>query len=164
MSKSKSDTSPAALQKQKEALLAQIAALEVKENEQKQVVTNKVAIELDTFPKTLGKILGREVSIADAINFMKQRERGTFGTVAPATAGSSESRSFRLTDESKIALRQDMLQRALDLKAGKTPVQVSTLAVKYGTTAATIGNYKPSNEEVAAGTLAIEAAAPAATA
>ena len=154
MSKSKSDTSPAALLKQRETLLAQLAELDNKENEIKQIVTDKVAIELDSFPKTLAKILGREVSIADAINFMKQRERGTFGSVAPAT---NADRSFRLTDEKKIELRQDMLWRALDIGLGKTPVQVSVLAEKYTTTAATIGNYKPTAEEVAAGQLAVQA-------
>lgn len=115
--------------------------------------TDKVAGVLDSFPAQLSKIMGRPVDMKEAISLAGQRLRGTFGSLTARTStpgGNPLDKGKRLTDEQKDAVRADMLKRAGDLKAGRTPEQMTVIAARHGISAQTLDTYKPTAEQVAA--------------
>ncbi len=135
----------AALDKEELALQAQLAAIKQKRETAAAEQANKVGEVIASFPNQLKKILGREVSFADMINLIKQKEKGTLGHVADTI-----DRTKRLTDEQKTNLRAALMTRAINLKTSQAAEQMSAIAARFGVTAQTVDNYKPTAEQVQA--------------
>jgi hypothetical protein len=100
-----------------------------------------VGQKLETFPGQLEKVLGRPVSKEDALNMFKQWVNGKLGT-EPKTVDVNANRSFRLSDENKVALKARMLKRAIAIAKGEPAEQVSAIADAFGTTYQTVMKYK----------------------
>lgn len=152
---------PAEIAAKREALAAEMKALETQEQEIKQQTFAKLGEYLDEIPGKIAKIIGQEsVSFADIRGFLNQREKGTLGSLVRVQSGDTTK---RLTDEERKNLTADMLARAVLGKQGKPRVQISELAAKYGCSVATVNGYAPSEDELKAemAKLAAPAAAPA---
>lgn len=105
----------------------------------------EVSAKLETFPGQLEKILGRSVSKEDALNMFKQFVNGKLGT-EPKVTDVNANRSFRLSDENKVALKARMLKRAIAIAKGEPAEQVSAIAEAFGTTYQTVMKYKVGEE------------------
>lgn len=143
----KSPVTAASIAALRESLAAQMAALETQEQEIKQKTFAALGEYIDSIPAQISKITGQaDVKLADVLSFIKQREKGTLGSLV-STRQTGDT-SARLSDEQRKNLSADMLARAVARKQGKPAVQISELMAKYNCSAATVNGYAPTDEEL----------------
>lgn len=162
-SKSKSKViNVAALSKEEEQLQARLAQIKQEKQNAEHEQMQKVGEVIKSFPAQISKILGRDVTLGEVASFVKTELRGAVGSLTNTNTG---DRSRRLSPVERENLRQAMLDRALNLKAGKSAEQQSAIALRFKTSVATVGKYAPTTEEIANGKLSVETPAtePAAT-
>lgn len=142
----------AAIAAKRAELEAQLAGLEAAEAAAKTEEANKVSEAIKAFPGQLAKILGREVSLADMANMIRYLDKNGTLDKSQVLGGSGESgdRGKRLSDETKAAIRKELLAHCAALKAGTTPEPLSTIAERHGIQSQTLDTYKPTAEKVAA--------------
>jgi len=123
----------------------QLAAIKEALKTQKTKQVEVLNVEIEGYRAKLSKVLKREVSLADFANMVRAAAKGTLGF------NSSESenvgnRGNRLADADKPKLKADMLKRAVDLKLGRVPEQVSVIAARYNVGDQTAAKYKPTQD------------------
>lgn len=161
MAKEKKLITLADIQAQRAKMEADIAALQQQENEVKERTVKLVADVLDKALTDIRAVAGDDVNMAQVAVFAKAHSKGEFTSLTSTTGTAMGDRGKRLTDEQRKALRQDLLNRALNLKAGKQAEQQSQIMERHGVSTSTADKYKPSEAEIAAGKL-IDGEAPAA--
>ncbi len=136
----------------------------IAENRTKQL--NEVGVALDDFLPSMSKILGREINMGELAAFARQRAAGTLGKLVSASSvpgGNPADKGKRLSDETKAAVRADLLARGVALRTGKAAEQLTVIAVRHGIATQTLDGYKPTSEQIDAevARLAATVAAPA---
>jgi hypothetical protein len=158
------------------SILAARAALAERENQIAQEKANIKAQEEQVHQNTLNgikEILDRALVEAKALygetanmgllaGWAKTHAAGNLVALSGRTVGTGDNadKGKRLSDEQKLALRGDLLKRALALKNGQSAEQMTAIMARYDVSSSTADNYKPTDAEIAAGALAVAPAAP----
>lgn len=141
------DLNPAEIEAEMKAIAERGVALETAAKERQEKTAKALNAVVLTFPQQLGKVLGREVSMADCANMVRAANAGKLSFNSTADTA---DRGKRLTDEQKASIKAAFLARALAVRDGKTPEQVSLIAARHDVIVNTAHKYRPTADEIAA--------------
>jgi hypothetical protein len=146
----------------REAIAQQQAALDAQEVAVKENTLTRIREICDQALIDVKAVYGETANMGLLAGWMKTHAAGNLVSLSTGSSGANGDKGKRLSDEQKLALRNDLLKRALALKAGGTAEQLSVIQARYDVSSSTADNYKPSEAEIAAGVLTVAAPAPTA--
>lgn len=142
------DLNPTEIEAEMKAIAERGVALETAAKERQEKTAKALNAVVLTFPQQLGKVLGREVSMADCANMVRAANAGKLGF--NSTSASDADRGKRLTDAQKASIKAAFLAREIAKRDGKTPEQVSLIAARHDVIVNTAHKYRPTADEIAA--------------
>ncbi len=137
----------ASLNTEEQALQQKLAEIAAKKVEVRKTEMDKLTAHIDALPAGFSVVLGRPVEVSEIVSLINQRVKGTLGSLVSATSG---DKGKRLSDETKVLIRADLLKHCGALKQGLTPEPLSVIAQRHGIQAQTLDTYKPTAAQVAA--------------
>lgn len=147
---------------EEEQLRARLAELAARKGEVRTTELGKVAAYLDTLPGLFEKATGRTMNLGEIAVAAKQHAAGTFLTSGGSTSSGEGRARTLLSDETRNALRVELMAREIALKGGKPAEQLSTIRDRHNVSDSAIKTYRPDQAAINAEWTKLQTAAPAA--
>jgi hypothetical protein len=136
----------ASINAQRQAMLEQQKQLDAQEAAVRADQETKVKSAFESLPATIGAVLGRQLSLADALKMGTDFIKGKLSLNDGADSQNGQTvRRYRqpLSDDEKARLKVVLTQRQAVIDAGRQPDKtLSQISQEFKTTDATVNKYK----------------------